>query len=56
VQNTLNYLFMAEAIVVDLLERDVVCVWTERDPSLGEGMHIIHHRQGPEVSSTILTR
>jgi hypothetical protein len=36
-----------------LLERDPCCVWTGVDKEDGIGMHIIPHRRGSEVRSTI---
>ena len=36
-----------------LLERDPNCVWTCMSSSFCSGMHIIPHRRGSEVRSTI---
>ena len=36
-----------------LLQRDPRCVWTGISSRLGVGIHIIPHRRGSEVRSTI---
>jgi len=37
----------------NLMDRDPYCVWTGVSESFSSGMHIIPHRRGSEVRSTI---